>query len=382
MKKLTERRRNWLLHRQRYVAKKRTNRRLPELITVTQPFGPTWRAKAARHNFCMPELLCFNENCSESLVALADIRGKLNLPMRGTRRGREVSKHRNARIRQAGLYRSFEGLKTVTPAAALVLAAEFERAGLLTGITPTVYNVEKWAENVLDTLWDIGFFDIVGFPTGVSKPKLDEDFVLLPMRSGDTADSVAIAELIDNLKALYPDGHCDAAASGALVHLYGAMVEAVVNVCRHAYPQQGRYPYRPVRRWWMTGAVDRRERWTQAVIFDQGVTIPISLPDWQHYARWQTRIASKLGLAPSPEDYKSDGEAIATAVEEAVSSTGDPHRGHGLAQMRDFVNQCSEGYLRIMSRCGEVVFLPGGKRDIKTYDVSIGGTLIEWNVLL
>ncbi|MGO9263992.1 MAG: hypothetical protein ACLQBA_03735 [Candidatus Binataceae bacterium] len=382
MKLLTVRRRKWLIHRQRYSAKRRIKHHAPEFVTMAQPVGRSWRAKAAGHKRCMPEILCFNDNCGETLEALADIRRTIHLPMRGTRRGKDVSKHRNARPRQAGIYRTFEEIKLITPAAALVLAAEFERVRLVTKGTPTVVNVDKWSPSVVDSLWGIGFFDIVGFPTGITKPDLEYEYVLLPMKSGNTADGIAIAELIDNLKALYPAGHCNDAASDALVHLYGAMVEAVVNVCRHAYPSRAFYPYRHVDRWWMTGAVDRRERWMTAIIFDQGVTIPISLPDWQLYAGWQRRITSKLGLVPSPKDVKSDGDAIATAVEEAVSSTGDPHRGHGLAQMRDFVNQCSEGYLRIMSRCGEVIFRPGGERVIRTHDVSIGGTLIEWNVLL
>jgi hypothetical protein len=381
MKKLSVRRRKWFIHRQKYVLKRRI-RQLPELVTVTQPNAPMWTARAARRKYCFPELLCFNDNGSETVAALADIRRNLHLPMRGTRRGRDVSKHRNARVRQAGRFRSFEVVKGISPAAALVLAAEFERGSALRGVVPAIYNFEKWNPSVLDTLWDIGFFDIVGFPTGLEQPMLDDYYCVLPMVSGDTADSEAVSDLIGKLTALYPQGEGDVAASDVLVHLYGAMIEAVVNVCRHAYPCSGRYQYKPVGRWWMTGAVDRRERWTTAVIFDQGVTIPVSLPDWQNYAGWRTRIATRLGLAPSPDDHRSDGEVIATAVEEAVSSTGQPYRGHGLAQMRDFVNCCRGGYLRIMSRCGEVIFYPGGDKKVKTHEASIGGTLIEWNVLL
>jgi hypothetical protein len=171
-------------------------------------------------------------------------------------------------------------------------------------------------------------------------------------------------------------------AEGKMVHLYGAMVEGIVNVVRHAYPADGIFPIRPVKRWWMTGAVDREQGWTTAVIFDQGITIPVSLPNWASYAGYQRRIAAKLGLVPSANDVKSDGEAIAAAVEESVSSTGEPHRGHGLAQMRDFVDKCRRGRLRIMSRHGEVIFREGGGIEINNYDVSIGGTLIEWRALL
>jgi len=130
----------------------------------------------------------------------------------------------------------------------------------------------------------------------------------------------------------------------------------------------------------MTGAVDKASRRTTAVIYDQGATIPVSLPNWQNYAGWQRRMAAGVGLVPAPSDPESDGLAISIAVEEAISSTGESHRGRGLAQMRQFVDMCRDGYLRIMSRNGEVVFRPRVKPQVRTYGVSVGGTLIEWNV--
>lgn len=245
-------------------------------------------------------------------------------------------------------------------------------------------NVESWHDPVVATLRSLGFFELFGFNDMVDRPDLSSPLQILPMRSGRTADSVAVNSLIDGLKGLYPEG--DAGSGASLLHLYGAMIEAVVNVVRHAYPTDGSYVYQPVGRWWMGGAVDREARWTTAMVFDQGVTIPISLPNWHHYGgvlrRLAARAAQGVGIAPAPGDPKSDGQAIAAAVDESVSSTGSSHRGRGLAQMRDFVDQCQEGYLRIMSRFGEVVFRPGLRPDVRSHGTSIGGTLIEWNVLL
>jgi hypothetical protein len=337
-----------------------------------------WLTKAAPA-VAMPSVLCFDENGSETIAALADIRRRLNTKMSGTRDGGKLSKHRNARPKWSGRYRRFDTIESVSPAPALVLAAEYERAMHLTGVAGRVVDVRRWKPEILDMFWDIGFFDIVGLPQNLAKPDLQADFAVLPMRSGHTADSPAISTLLTDLRGLYPG---DVNSEEKMLHLYGAMVEGIVNVVRHAYPDDGGYTYRPIGRWWMTGAVDRERKWTTAVIYDQGVTIPVSLPNWQHYAGFKRRILSTMGLVPGSDDPRSDGEAIAAAVEEAVSSTGEAHRGHGLAQMRDFVNQCSEGYLRIMSRHGEVVFRENGQREIKTHDVSIGGTLIEWRALL
>jgi hypothetical protein len=89
-----------------------------------------------------------------------------------------------------------------------------------------------------------------------------------------------------------------------------------------------------------------------------------------------------LSSVPGASDRRHDGDAISVAVEESVSSTGETHRGQGLAQIRKFIDLCRGGYLRIISRSGEVVFRPGDEPLVRTYPVSIGGTLIEWNVLI
>jgi hypothetical protein len=327
----------------------------------------------------MPATLCFDRNGAETLRSLSEIRHGLNTKMGGTRSATRLSKHRNARPRWSGNYKKFETIESVSPAPALVLAAEYERVLHSRGIAGRIVNADKWRPEVLETFWDIGFFDIVGLPQNLAKPDLRAAFAILPMRSGLTADGPAVTALLNDLRGLYPG---DTSTEEKMLHLYGAMVEGIVNVVRHAYPENGVYQYKPIGRWWMTGAVDRERKWTTAVIYDQGITIPVSLPNWQYYAGYSRRIMASIGLVPKSDDPKSDGQAIAAAVEESVSSTGEAHRGHGLAQMRDFVDQCSEGYLRIMSRHGEVVYRENGQREIKTHDVSIGGTLIEWRALL
>jgi hypothetical protein len=275
----------------------------------------------------------------------------------------------------------FENIRHIAPAAALVVAAEYERVLLKSGFRTFVAGIERWDPEVFDTLWRIGFFDLVGFEGTADQPDMKADLVILPMRSGETADPIQVDQLVADLKQLCPNP--DEASEAGLVHLYGAMIEAVTNVMNHAYPHSWEdVPTRALRRWWMTGTVDRQNRGTTAVVFDRGVSIPIRLPNWDRAEGWFRRFKRRVGVIPAVSDPKSDGEAIAAAVEEAVSSTGEQHRGTGLAQMRNFVSQCRDGRFRIMSRCGEVICRPGQQPDVKTYDVPIGGTLIEWSVLL
>ncbi|HEX3884533.1 MAG TPA: hypothetical protein VHW66_17895 [Stellaceae bacterium] len=328
----------------------------------------------------MPPVVCFDDNPTETLAILDDLYRVSQMRVTGTRRYGAPSKHRAGSIRRLGRYRSFETLERITPAAALALAAEYERVGLLCGIKPFVANIENWKPEVVDALYEVGFFDRVGFEGEVKAPDPTASLIILPMRSGDTADPNQIAELLDGLRSLYPEQ--DDSREDGLVRLYGAMIEAVGNVVSHAYPADAVRNLSGANRWWMTGAVDRELRRTTAAVFDRGITIPVSLPGWSRAEGWVRRLQRLVGIMPPVTDTKSDGHAIFAAVEESMTSTGEEHRGTGLAQMRDFVSHCREGRLRILSRCGEVIYRPDQQPVVNAYEVPLGGTLIEWNVLL
>lgn len=290
--------------------------------------------------------------------------------MRGTRRYNDFSKRRHARAVSIPHFTSFESIKLISPAVALALAAEYERVWRLGGNKPFVANIHKWDELVVDVLWEIGFFEIVGFPQDVPEPSPKGDEVIVRMQSGETVDPELVKNLIGKLRDLYPGSREEESEAG-LVHIYGAMIEAIVNVVQHAYPK-GINPWGATsRRWWMTGAVNRKTRWTTAVVYDQGVTIPVSLPNWRRYAGWRDRISASLGFAPVASNSQEDGRVIEVAVQELATSTEEEHHGHGLAQMQGFVDHCVDGHLRILSRCGEVVFRPGHTPEVKTHSVPI-----------
>jgi anti-sigma regulatory factor (Ser/Thr protein kinase) len=387
MRKLTPRRKRWLSCRQRNAHRQHCRgRRLRKISGAKQSafqpitvYTPSERRKIGMGIATpMPKILCFSRNPAETLESLDGIRSSLQDERE---RLRNTKKKKNTRIRLK--YSAFENIEDISPSAALVLAAEYERAYHLNGSHAIVVNLEKWHPTVMGILKPLGFFEKFGFDGILEAPDVTDRFRILPMRSGSSADSPAVNMLISDLKGLYPLADVvDEDREAGMLSLYGAMVEALVNVVRHAYPEGRELPFTPVNRWWMAGAVDQDARQITAMVFDQGITIPLSLPNWQHYAGVRRRIVSFLGLVPDPGDTKCDGLAIAAAVEESVSSTGERHRGRGLAQMRDFVDQCRGGYLRIMSRCGEVIMYPREKPTVRAYDISIGGTLIEWNVII
>jgi anti-sigma regulatory factor (Ser/Thr protein kinase) len=330
----------------------------------------------------MPKTLCFNDHPEETLAALSEIRTSLWQPMRGIIGTRKPSKHRGGKPRWTGPYRDFSNLETITPAAALVIAAEYDRVHIANGFVPALVGVDRWNPAVVEALYGIGFFDIVGFH--VAPPGDERNLIVLRMRGGDTIDPTAVVALQDDLRSLCPAG-ADTDNSG-LIHLYGAMIEAIGNVVSHAYPISSDYEPSHTHRWWITGAANRQDRSMTAVVFDRGATIPVTLPRWRQYAGVLKRMLGTLGegmrLVKPASDPMYDGRAILAAVEESVTSTDLPERGHGLAQMRHFVDQCRGGHLRIMSRYGEVIFRPNLEPTVKVYAKSVDGTLIEWSVLL
>jgi hypothetical protein len=164
--------------------------------------------------------------------------------------------------------------------------------------------------------------------------------------------------------------------------IYSVLIEAMDNVINHAYPNNIAMPYRVVKRWWMTAAIDRAEGKLTVAIYDQGVSIPVSLPLWHGYGRLRRVLRRALGMEHDPTDTSQDGEAIRLAVRVAASRTGHSHRGKGLGFMQGFIDDCRDGRLRIVSRAGEYIYAKGRPVVVTSHPASLGGTLLEWEVRL
>lgn len=330
----------------------------------------------------MPEVLCFDEDCAGTIEALANVRQRWFTPTRGGRRLKMRRLGSRPHL-STGSYKALECIKRITPAAALVLAAEYDRVRQLANSPPYLVNIPGWDRSVRTMLQAVGFLELFGIPDDMATLTDTGEIAVLRMKTGTFHDPVAINDLVEGLKALFPASkHPDRAKSMAL---FEALTEAVGNVVHHAYPSDGTYVAPHIGRWWMTGAVDRDAGWTAAAVYDQGTAIPVSLPGWVNYPGVRRRIIEarqRLGWADEAGSPSWDGHAIEAAVEESATSTGLSGRGHGLAQMRRFVDACQSGRLRILSRYGEVVFRPNERPYINHHRAPISGTLVEWNVYL
>ncbi|WP_140385749.1 MULTISPECIES: hypothetical protein [Acetobacter] len=373
MKKLTKKYKKWLTLRSKRSEKRRKHFYKFMDVVFYNKHGKSRRRVLRKDLF--PKTLCFDRNCSETLEIFSKIRKSLASASRIYLKLKSRSVNKKISV---GRYWPFDGVEYIGLSSALVLAAEYERWNILTNTFMNVVDPHKWKQSVFLCMREIGFFDIFNIPMGKTLIEDTEDFRIIKMRSGNTTAPDAVAGLITELKNLNISEVNQ--LDGEFVHLYGAMVEGIMNVVRHAYPQNVQTKYENVNKWWMAGAVSKSQRWMCVSIFDQGITIPTSLPAWDKYDAWKANMRQRIGLAPQANDTSFDGIAIWAAVEESVSSTGEAHRGLGLAQMRGFIDGCKSGFLRIISRNGEVTFRPASVPVACNYDHSIDGTLIEWKV--
>jgi hypothetical protein len=346
--------------------------------------------------------MCLEKNFDETIGVINSIRERLRVKNDHIVFS-DSSAHAAGHLQMLRNYRNFSTICEITPAAALVLAAEYQRWKELGHADLWVADVEHWADSVKNVLQRVGFFEIIGFesqpdfkvgpeiPESEKKKTPQPEMKILRLESGDATKTSAVRKLIDDLKELWParDGE-----QGPLEGLYGAMIEAVGNVVEHAYPVGIKTGCDNIRKWWITGALDKKGQRTMAVVYDQGVSIPVSLPRsarFEGVAQRLRQMDAVANVARSGLTDHWDGEiikgewdhrAIEAAVEESLCAIGQPGRGQGLAQMKQFVDQCKEGYLRIASRNGTVVFRPNQK-PLATYSqIPLGGTLIEWSVSL
>ena len=113
------------------------------------------------------------------------------------------------------------------------------------------------------------------------------------------------------------------------LNLYTAVLEAMQNVIDHAYVDEFFYRVRHVKSWWLSAAADRATREVTVTLYDQGITIPVSLPFRQTLPLIGDTIRKLFGLEYDPQDPKYDAAAVEAAVRLSATSTGKDYHGEG-----------------------------------------------------
>ncbi|WP_141103920.1 ATP-binding protein [Rhizobium sp. R634] len=327
-----------------------------------------------------PAIMCLERNTVEVTEFLENLRRRLLRPIANPK---WLTKTTGNSLQKVKGYLDFGAIKEISTAAALVLAAEYERVVSIIGEPPPLINLDEWNEDVILRLWQLGFFTTIGIT-----PKPDqfmtssEDVMTLRFLSGSNAQETEAADkmLVELGNFLDPDNDLP---EEIRLPLTTALSEAMINVRRHAYPDDHRFRFKHINRWWLTGSADRARRKLTVVIYDQGATIPITYSKLSESLDIREWILSIVRIAPKSDNpFAEDGARIAAAAKFGNTQTGKSYRGKGLPDMQNAIDCCENGRLTILSRGGRYVYEGKDRTSIASYPCSIGGTLIEWTLTL
>jgi anti-sigma regulatory factor (Ser/Thr protein kinase) len=278
-------------------------------------------------------------------------------------------------------YVDYSVIEYISTAAALVIAAEYDRAGRLMDAVPPTINLDEWSESVFSKLYELGFFEIVRLSENVADLYRDIGNVRT-MRIVSGVNAADLQRTSENLIGLSKFIDEDGPLGDDIVFaLNSALSEAMVNVSRHAYPEDQEFAYRHVGSWWVTATADRGNRRLTVVMYDQGASIPVTLPKKGWRQTVQDFVMRNM-TSHKEFAYQDDGTYIEGAMRRGQTQTGEPGRGEGLPQMMELIDICGSGSLTIWSRGGECRYKPGTGMTRRSYPCSIGGTLIEWVIEL
>lgn len=385
MKKLTGRYKRWLVRRARIGS--RTQRRTrTKTISNQRHVVTAWFGDRVEEVLCVreprrpPSVICLHENAVETLSFFDEWRSKhaIKSTVANPQRYEWVGKPtRNGRLGRIKGYVDYSVIKSISTASALIIAAEYDRAAKLIGSVPPTINLDDWSEQVFSKLYELGFFEIVGLSQDVGQLYQDSGNVrTMRIVSGTNAadlqrtseDLIALSKFIDEGGPLSED---------IVSALNSALSEAMVNVSRHAYPQDYGFSYQHVGSWWVTASAHRGNRRLTVVMYDQGASIPVTLPKKRWTRAVQDFVMRNLTLHKEFE-YQDDAAYIEGAMRRGETQTAEPGRGEGLPQMMELIDICGAGSLTIWSRGGVCRYVPGRGIERTSHRSSVGGTLIEW----
>ena len=336
-----------------------------------------------RSDECIPSNFCLSENFVAVTESLNRIRHTLDKSYK-----KRIKQYKSPSIHDT-VWFDFASIRRITPSSALALTSEFDRAmRLVGGRRLSLVNVEKWNFEVLRNLAELGLLEMFGIsPDNKELHKLGKT-ILLPIRSSDLVLGGEANELYEGIRALIDNIELadidDAANKRLRAEICAILTEAMENVATHAYPEGADFDFHFLPRWWMTAALNTDEKKLTVAMYDQGVSIPVSLPSWERYDKVDAMLRRFKNMLANRNEIGdvTDGLAIRVAMKVAVSATREENRGKGLPEMKRFIDSCRDGHLRIISRAGEYVYRKNERPRAFNHPTSLGGTLIEWEVLL
>ena len=361
MRRLSEKHKRWLERHAALSLRHRLRRRRNSYDMK--------KREAIVHAISLPRVLSFENNYAETSNCFSGIRSIHLSAIKDTTR-KAVHTSRRVPVR---LEIDFTTLKNVGPAASLVLAAELDCWRMDHKRPVRVLNIADWDHDVHHLLNEMGLFNLIKVknPPYLSKSSLKSSH-FIPFKSSYGAEGYLARDLRSDLERI--TGNIP-----GWQHLYAGLTEAMTNVRQHAYPNEDEDIWSPnTRKWWMCGAYDSDRRLLTCSFYDRGVGIPATVPRTHP----MERVREWLGKMGLPEN---DGSLIAAATDIGRSRTGAAHQGHGLADMKKFIEHSGggvRGRLRILSKRGKYLYDGHGAGVSEVLPSPLGGTLIEWEIAL
>jgi hypothetical protein len=222
-----------------------------------------------------------------------------------------------------------------------------------------------------------GFASMLGVSPSLSKP-MANSVVSWNFLTGTQSGGEEVRELLNQYRAntnaeIPPD-------------LFAVLTEGLTNVRHHAYKDSDVPP--EFQKWWLFARCTEPKGSQQGslyiAIYDVGVGIPFTMRKKLQTGEVVLNYADKLGSAISlTEGTLLDQRLLTEAVERKRSQTGQPHRGNGLPEMREFVSSTDNGRLYIVSGHAQYTSVRGHE-DGQTHGIrqKFPGTLLLWSLPL
>lgn len=306
--------------------------------------------KIRRHELTPPEILDLDENYSETIRFLQNLRF--------------------ATSRRGNFHIEMMGVKDISPAAALLLVAECDRWREMTKSKwLRAESVSGWEPSVRRRLKEMGFFTVLNTRGPPDDPFVAGEDRYVPFLTGTRNPGGPAVRLQEEIEALGP-------VVADPDSLYEGLVEAMTNVAQHAY-SSGNGEYGP-KRWWISASVNAERHSMTVMVVDHGVGIAKTLP--------RSKVWEKIRKALPLEMLKDDAEILLAAFTkggEYKSQTGEEHRGKGLREnIKGYVeSHNSRGQLRVITNRAGYTYSRNNDDEVETsfaVPVPFDGTFIEW----
>lgn len=270
----------------------------------------------------------------------------------------------------------FSRVEKIFPGGMLILLAALQR---LTTDYPHRISASCPPHSLASQLLNhFGLAPMLGINLRTSKPKASS-VLGWSYLTGTQAAGAEVTDLLNkyrnNTNAEIPEG------------LFSVLTEGLTNVRHHAYTAQSAVR-EEFRRWWLFARYDepcgKVNGSLFVAIYDMGVGIPATMRNKLETKEVVLDLIDKAGQFTNLSHGTTlDQRLLLHAVEHNRSQTGQPHRGNGLPEMREFVATSDAGRLHIVSGHAQYSFIQG-KSDghIDGFKQEFPGTLLLWGLPL